>query len=439
VTYLYDAAGNGDYVVMWPTEPGSTLFTVQGRYRPAAAATYIDANLVFDQSTGRLVRVWGQQPGGGQSPAEILPQANDEFQLTTLYLDEAGQVTGESGPQLFFDEAAQLHFEWRPLPAGDYFLGFLAENVAGETAEAFTDLPVDNSDLVPGYEAYFDPYLGFQFLYPESWYRPVYSDTLLYTTNLPATTQMQVTLYPNLETGVDVAALKTQTLNLFGPVDVLFEDEVTVGDRLGLRTAYGYTGDGGQTRTGLFFTFVKGSVGFVIDVNDPKASGAATIDAVATIAQSWQFAQAGFGLRPGEWATVDLEAFSVAQPADFAYQPYNEWQRFVADRHTFVALRSQPVTRPVADVLAALVRDAGAGVTDFNADEPYPLPLGRAVWQRVDFSYAAADGTEIWGFIMVKVEGDQEVVAWAEAPATVYNGLEGDVFLVMIADLALAE
>jgi hypothetical protein len=38
---------------------------------------------------------------------------------------------------------------------------------------------------------------------------------------------------------------------------------------------------------------------------------------------------------------------------------------------------------------------------------------------------------------MVKVENGREVVAWAEAPATTYNQLESDVFLLMIADLTL--
>jgi hypothetical protein len=38
---------------------------------------------------------------------------------------------------------------------------------------------------------------------------------------------------------------------------------------------------------------------------------------------------------------------------------------------------------------------------------------------------------------MVKIEAGQEIVAWAEAPSTTYNGLEQNVFLLMVADLSL--
>jgi hypothetical protein len=161
------------------------------------------------------------------------------------------------------------------------------------------------------------------------------------------------------------------------------------------------------------------------------------VAAVAAIVDSWRFAPAGFGLQAGRWARLDLGAFSVAQPVDFAYQQFNEWQRFIADQYTFVALRTQPAMRPVEEVLAALIRDASEGMADFVAGDAHRFPLGGTVWQRVTFRYTAADGVETWGFIMVKLAEGQEVVAWAEAPATAYNELEPGVFLVMVADLSL--
>jgi hypothetical protein len=461
VTYLYDSAGNGDFVVMWPalyggeSGPGEndasavgfngashSLFTVQGRYRRAAGQAYFDANLVFDQDSGQLRQVWGRQASDNQAlagaPADILPQPGDEFQPYTLFLDANGTVVREGqGPGLFFADDGQLYFDWRPLPDGNYFLGFVAENVAGDRAEALTDLAIDNSQALPGYEAYLDPYLGFYFLYPETWYTPVYSGTLLYSSNLSQTTQMQITIYPDLEPAVDPAVLKTQTLNHFGPVDVLFEDTVAIAGAQGWRTAYGYTRANGEPRTGVFFTFIQDGTGFVVDVDGPQADETATVAAVAAIVDSWRFAPAGFGLQAGRWARLDLGAFSVAQPVDFAYQQFNEWQRFIADQYTFVALRTQPAMRPVEEVLAALIRDASEGMADFVAGDAHRFPLGGTVWQRVNFRYTAADGVETWGFIMVKLAEGQEVVAWAEAPATAYNELEPGVFLVMVADLSL--
>ena len=144
-------------------------------------------------------------------------------------------------------------------------------------------------------------------------------------------------------------------------------------------------------------------------------------------------------MKPGDWAEIGGAAFSVARPLDFRYQPQGDWQRFVADGHTFVALRAQPETRPSPEALAALVRDAGAGVEGFVGERPFLFPLAEHVWDRVNFAYTAADGTEIWGVIMTRVSAGQEIVAWAEAPASAYNELEATVFLTVIADMRVGE
>ncbi len=437
VTYLYDAAETGEFVVMWPAVGQGRLFTVQGRLQRADGSAAVEASLVFDHVSGQLERVWAVQSDASAAPAEIRPQPGDVFTLINFYLDESNQIIRESGISLTFDEAGQLYFDWRPLPNGDYFLGLSAANVAGDAATTFVDLAVDNQGYVAGYNSYLDPYLGFQFLYPAAWYTPIYTGTLLYTSDRTAATNVQVTLYPHLAPGTNAATLKTQTLNQFGPVDVLFEEDTAVSGQLALRTAYGYDGNDGTPRTGIFLAFVRSGVGYVVDVDGLQAEEAATITAVDMLATSWQFVDTGTGLPPGDWAQIDLAAFTVAQPADFVYQEVNDWQRFSSDRSTFVALRTQPETRPAPDVLAALLRDAGAGVTNFVAEPAFRLLLGGAVWERANFSYEMGDGRTIWGFLMVKIEVGQEVVAWAEAPSTTYNALEQNVFLVMVADLSL--
>ncbi len=436
VTYLSDTAGNGDFVVMWPTEPGSTLFTVRGLFRRANSGSYTPAHLVFDHFTGSLTAVWSVQASDNTAAAQIIPEPGDEFQMSHLYLLESGDITAEPGPSLFFDTNRQLYFSWAPLPDGDHFLGFRAVNVAGKTAESLTDLTIQNTTLLPGYTAYLDPYLGFQFLYPESWYRPTYQDGLLYTTSPDTTTQLQITLYPNLTADITANTLKTQTLAQFGGVDTLFEDNFTVAGTLGQRTAYGYIKPDGTPHTGIFAVFIQGNTGYVVDLDGSQLNEAATVETMSTLLQSWQFLPAGIGLQPGKWAQLDFETFSVAQPTDFVPQPLNGWQRFIAGPQTFVALRTQPATSQTTDVLAALLRDAANGIPSFTTDPSRLLYLGGATWDRADFRYTAADGQEIWGYIMVKQEAGQEVVAWVEAPATTYNNLETNVFLTMIADLA---
>ncbi len=440
VTYLFDSSGHGDYVVMWPTQVGSTLFTVQGQLRRANDENAVDANLVFDHSTGQMVRVWAVQSNESNAPAEILPHPDDEFQLYNFFYNADGTIDREPGASLFFDEVGQLYFEWAPLPNGNYFLGMMAENVAGGTAVSLLDLAVLNSEHRDAYQAYLDPYLGFKFLYPDTWYEPRYQDTLLYTTSQFTHTQMLITIYPNLDKSVTPETLKQQTLQQFGDVDILFADERVVAGARALSTAYGYISADGQLHSGVFLTFIDNTgAGFVVDVDGPAADEAATVAAVGTIADTWEFAGAGIGLQPGKWATIDLETFSVAQPANFIYQQVNGWEKFSSGSYTFAALRTQSASLDTTDVVAALVRDAGADVENFNSGAPYLFPLGGHVWTRADFSYDVAGLGTVWGFIMARVEDGLEVVAWAEAPAAQYNDLESGTFLTMIADLTLAK
>lgn len=437
VTYLYDSFDNGDFVVMWPTDYSSPLFTVQGQYRRADTGDTFPANLVFHNTTGALTRVWSYQSTDSTGVAELFPQAGDIFQIDSLYIDKDHNLLREPGPELTFDDAGQLFFDRRPLPNGSYFFGFEVENVAGAIARETLDFTIDNSTFTPGSVAYLDPYLGFQFLYPENWFQPIYKDGLLYTTAHDTLTELQITIYPNLAPTVDAATLKTQTLQQFGNVAVLFADEAQVVRQPVLRTAYGYEEAADGPHTGIFFTFVRDGTGFVVDVDGLEVDEAATVTAVSQIIDTWQFAPAEFGLQLGEWATVDLETFTVAKPAAFVYQEFNGWQRFSSGQHTFVALRTQQVNVNLVDTLQQLVQDAGAGVTNFSSEPAFPFALGGHVWQRINIEYMADADTPIWGTIMARLEGEQTVVAWAEAPAWVYDELETAVFLTMIADLDL--
>lgn len=439
VTYLYDANNNGDYVVMWPTTPGSTQFTVQGRLRRANEEGYVDANLLFDHATGSLVKVWAVQSDESNAPAEILPQPGDEFQLYNFY-EAGGAFTPEPGVSVYFDENRQLYYEWLPLPDGRYSLGMVAENVAGDTAVQFLDLTVANREELADYQAYLDPYLGFRFLYPQSWHEPRYQDTLLYSASQITDTQLLITIYPNLADGVTPETLKQQTLQQFGAVDILFEEVRVVDGRQALSTAYGYTNTEGIAHSGVFLTFIDANRnGYVVDVDGRTTDETNTVQTAVTIADTWESGTVGIGLQPGQWGTVDLESFSVAQPANFTYQQANGWERFNAGQYTFVALRTQPASRDTTAVVTALVRDAGAGVDNFRASEPTLFPLAGYVWHRVDFSYDVAGLGTVWGFIMARVEGEQEVVAWAEAPSASYNELATNTFLTMIADMTLKE
>ncbi|MBK8985832.1 MAG: hypothetical protein IPM39_07075 [Chloroflexi bacterium] len=428
--YLVDAAGSGDFALAWPMAADSDQLAAPGVYSPANGPSQ-PANLLFAAQANSPARLASQ----GDDPTQINPQPGDAFQLTRFYLDENGAIGQEPGPILAFDDAGLLAVEWRTLPDGPYFLGIRAENAIGTITRAVEDLTITNSQLLSGVAVYLNPRLGLQFLHPDDWHTPSDDDTLLRASDLNNQTQMQITLYPELERGMNSAALRNQTLGQFGPVDVLFSDGLTIAGVGGSRVAYGYTRPDGQERVGLFFAFVKDGRGYVVDVDGPQTAETQTITAAQTIGESWRFFHQAD--HKAYWTRADLGAFTVAYPPGFAYQSQDGWRRFVADGRTFVALRLAAETRPLDRALAALLRDAEAGVAGFQAGQPFALPLGGAEWQRVDMVYTAVDGTEIWGFIMVRQVDGQEITAWAEAPANVYPQLESSVFLTLIADMEL--
>lgn len=436
-TYLTDGQ-TGDYVVFWPTDYNSTLYSIEGRYRPAGGQKYVEATLSFDINTGEMDSLWGFQGGESRNaPRELLPQPGDEFQIYDIYLANDGGLLYEPGTSLTFDANGQLYYYHAPVPSGEYFLTFIAETIAGESADASYDFFVDNDNLVADYEAYLDPYKGFQFLYPDTWYSPSYNESQLYTSDPAGETYLTITLYPGIGNG-NATALKAQTLEIYGAIDLLFEDEIVIGGVNGLATVYGYEGSDGP-HTGVFLTFVNEDTGYVVDIDGPEADQDANLAAADALIASWVFQPVGFGLFPGNWAILDTGSFEVSLPSDLDFE-YEElesgWQLFSSsDLGAFVALRRDPASGDIPPTIAEdWTAIAGDGVSDFAVSETYRFYLADAAWARVDFEYTADDGTLMWGFIMATVANGEDVVAWAESPADVYNDLESSVFLVIIAN-----
>ena len=421
----------GSFVVLWPSYGyTSTLRTVAGQFFSADGSPPIVANLTIDTSSRRQTAVWGYTATG--YPYALAPQTGDAFAPFQLFWASNGLLSQRSGDPLPFDAVGQLPFSWQPLPSGDYVLGFQASNRAGQMGEATADLLVDNDEQLHDTIAYLDPYLGYQFNYPADWYRPTYRDTLLYTTNLSGTTRLQVTLYPNL-VSTSPADLKRQALTLFGGVTVLYEDELVITNYGALRTAYGYTGSDGE-RTGILLTFVRGNVGFVIDVDGPTAEEAATLAFVEQLASSWQFRPVSAeGLFPGHWGQVtQLGSFSLPRPADFRYEAVGgDWQRLTAaqDARIFAAFRTEPLgTRPLNDTVAHWAQVASQGVANYVPGRLGRYALANQLWLRQDFSYRDGNNQEVWGMVLATEQNGQQVVAWMEAPAAVYGEVFGRVF-----------
>jgi hypothetical protein len=142
VAFVSDGS-NGDAAVPWPTTPGSDVVSVLARYRPAADEAAYEAELLFNRQTGQLLRVWGSIPyGGEQRPFEITPTAGDQIQLYDFTLTESGAWTAQLGQTLTVPQQGSLALSWNPAPPGRYFLGLLAEDVAGHRALATVEVEV---------------------------------------------------------------------------------------------------------------------------------------------------------------------------------------------------------------------------------------------------------------------------------------------------------
>ncbi|MCB0008310.1 MAG: hypothetical protein KDE04_17720, partial [Anaerolineales bacterium] len=440
VTYLTDGIF-GDYVVMWPTYEASR-WTVAGRYRAANTDIFIEANLVFDTSNGELAGVWAAQASNA-APYELFPRVGDEFQIYDLYLNNADEIQKLPGTSLFFGTERGLAYDWRAVPSGDYFLGFQAENSAGESQAAFVDLAVSNEGLADANRAYRDPYLGFQFQYPTAWREPTYDQSIcnnsfqVVCTTDNNGTWLYITPFPELERGMTANGLKTQALRIFGGVDILYEEQRSLGGIAAEYTAYGYGGADGP-HTGVLMTFIYNDVGYLVDIDGPANSEAATLGLADLLLASWTFKPAGFGLFPGAWARLDQGDFAVAYPTDFNYTLQGDgWNLFDAGNNTFLALRTDEDSGAGPLPILNHWLDSTDDIDGFQAGETYRFALAGLIWARVDISWVADENREIRGFIMVAVVDGQEIVAWGEAPALVYQEIERSTFLVMIADFDL--
>ena len=433
VAYLTDG-DDESLVVLWPTAHEDDRLAVRGRYWLSGDRSWLEAALIVDAATGEPEAVWSFS-GEGESRAtgRWSPRRGDAFRPYNVFLDAEGDLLFEPGITLSFDDGPLL-IRRRPLPAGDARLGIVAETATGKRAASFAELAVDNDndEEVPDAFAYLDPKDHFQFLYPAGWPVPTVRDGVLRAGNTSGDMTLTISRFRD-RSEADLSELKTETLELFGAVDVLYEEAVLVSGASGLLTAYGYQGAEGA-RTGIFVTFVHDGVGYVVDVDGPVDREPDTIALVDRIIESWTFRPVAIEHLTGEWTKLEAGPFTVAVPEDVEHEMLdNGWQRFRSDDH-FISLRhdgSSGATRQA--IVERWLEVAARGVEQFMATDPTRFALAGRLWARANFEYQGREGS-VRGFVAAAVIGGDEVVAWAEAPAAAFNDFEETVFLLILAD-----
>lgn len=431
--YLYDAQNNGDYALMWPIPLSQQLTAVHGQWQRADGSQTAPASALFDRATQQMVGLW-QLSADGRVARPLFPQSGDSFQLNHYFYAEEGWQS-EPGSTLYFDGNQQIYWRSAPLADGPGFFGVVAHNLAGQTAVQLLDFTIANADVQQAANLYIQPDLGFKFLYPEPWPAPLPNHDWQWSSHL-TNTQLLISYYPNLEPQLTLAQFKQQTLQQFGQVDLLFESERLVAGRPSLLTAYGYNDESGDARSGLFLLFIDPQQnGFVLDIDGPQSDEAALLATLGLIADTWEFADTAVGLP--SWQQAQDAPFQMAFPPDFSQQTVGDWYKFSRQPDTFMAWQLLPEPADSVALMAEWVQTIGQGLQTFNARPPYLLPLNGQAWARTDFSYDVADGVTIWGFVMVRVEAGQLLMAWAEAPGATYNELAPGPFMTMAADLRL--
>jgi hypothetical protein len=138
-------------VLLGPTKYGTTAYGIEGVYTSQATGEQIDAGLIFSVSgeQGVLTRIWGFPKGDGAQepqPYELVPSAGDSFTAyLRSYTDEGDRLRPGSveGQTIRFGE---VPFTTRRAPTldGDYVMGFLVRDIAGNFSYDYVDVTVNN-------------------------------------------------------------------------------------------------------------------------------------------------------------------------------------------------------------------------------------------------------------------------------------------------------
>jgi len=186
---------NGTDVVLAPFTPvdyGSSSYKVDGTYTTKKTGksfpVRIEFNVTIDRGT--LQHVWAFDKNGGNNPRprELKPRAGDTFTpdiaLYTPNGDNAEDRTTAGNP-ITFGSAPLIAFE-RDAPSGEYVIGLMVENLAGDVNDQYSDVTVDNpagtatptipaaldapaSGTTADTLSFHDERLGFQIDYPQAW------------------------------------------------------------------------------------------------------------------------------------------------------------------------------------------------------------------------------------------------------------------------------
>ncbi|NNJ10648.1 FHA domain-containing protein [Chloroflexales bacterium ZM16-3] len=135
--------------LLGPVKYGSNFYGVEGVYTSQATGEQIDAGLIFNVQgdAGELVRIWGFPKSKQDSqPYELKPAPGDTFTAyTRSYTDTGGSLDPArvQGQTITFGDTP-LTASYSSTLSGDYVMGFLVRDIAGNFSYDYVDVTVDN-------------------------------------------------------------------------------------------------------------------------------------------------------------------------------------------------------------------------------------------------------------------------------------------------------
>ena len=184
---------NGTDVALAPFNPidyGANTYSVEGTYtRRSGTRIPVSIEFTVTQGRGTLQHIWAFDTGGSANPRprELKPRAGDTFTPTIASFSTQNHDDQRisDGKAITFGTAPLVAFE-AMVPSGNYTLGLMVEDIAGEVTAQYADVTVTNpqgaappaapaaasassAGAAAGTLTYQDQELAFQIDYPQEW------------------------------------------------------------------------------------------------------------------------------------------------------------------------------------------------------------------------------------------------------------------------------
>ena len=430
-SYLTDGEA-GEFIFL--EDIGSARSRVRGEFTPAGSDQAIPVYLEFDKGTGILTSVVDAESGEA-----ITFSTGDVVQPERNYLEGVEGYLSEPGADLTINDYGQLYLQRIPLPDGRYQLDYRFENPEMKPFHLFEQMKVENSESSSGEEVYFDPVRGLQFLVPLGWAEPENRSGRLVTYSPDGALTLTVASQP-ADPDLTSGDLRDGVMELFGEINLLYEEPVTIGDVNTTWAAYGYESEEIPV-TGVFLALVDDGWGYIFDLEAKEIDDEWLLDTADSIFDSIQIRAVGRDEHPGDWEDTQVGDYIFSADRSLLWSKTSlGWDRFAAkDGDSFIAFRQLDSQDAGAfDLREYLLAELVDHDSEAALSEQYRLSIGVNDWNRIDYDAANPGETPRVGFLMRLAESAADLLVWGESSADKIDSLERETFNPMIADVRYA-